>query len=223
MTPTRSLSLLAVAAAGLVSAGTANAATLALDHACYLDTGSSQQPIVASATGLTPGADYNIGFTAKGASGETGYAYGPADGSGNGAFSINSWFGGSTYKVKTYDGTVVLRDSATNTVLAQQDVKTSPITFEVTGSGKNRSWKVTGLAAFTGGTTYYAHYFNNNKYKGRLKIGKPSGPCGYYSGKRPLTPFAKLGRYDVKITTTKKWAKGDAFIGGRVVVTTRYR
>ncbi|MBO9534864.1 MAG: hypothetical protein J7513_17965 [Solirubrobacteraceae bacterium] len=223
MKPARPLALAAVLAATGVAASSASAATLALDRACYVDGGSGgQTPINATAGGLAPGQTYNIGFTSKGSSGETGYAYGTADASGALGFAMSSWYGGSTFKAQTYKATVVLRDSANN-VLASADTKTSSLQIDVTGSGKYRKWKVTGLAALTGGTTYYAHYFNNNKYKGRLKIGKASGPCGVYTGKRPLTPFSKLGRYDVKVTTTKKWAAGDAFIGGRIVVTKRYR
>lgn len=223
MKSARPLAFSAALIASAAAASSASAATLALDRACYVDGGSGQQtPIVATAGGLAAGQSYNIGFTSKGSSGETGYAFGTADASGALGLTMNSWYGGSTFKAQTYKATVVLRDSA-NTVLASADVKTSSLQIDVTGSGKYRSWKVVGLAALTGGRTYYAHYFNNNKYKGRLKIGKASGPCGVFTGKRPLTPFSKLGRYDVKVTTTKKWAAGDAFIGGRIVVTRRYR
>ena len=224
MHPTLLLRGAAIAGTGaLLAAGSASAATLALDHGCYINPGgsSAQQPIVAAATGLTPGADYNVGFSAKGSS-ETGYAYGTADAAGNLSLTINSWYGGSTFDIKTYDATVVLRDSSTNAVLATSDTKTTTIGVDVTGSGAKRTWKVTGLAAYTGGTTYYAHYFSGTKYRGRLKVGKPSGPCGYFKGKRPLTPFHKIGRYDVKVTTTKKWHAGDPFIPGRIVVTKHY-
>lgn len=223
MKPARPLALAAALTASAVAASGASAATLVLDRACYINGGGGQQtPINATAGGLTPGQSYNVGFQAKGASGETGYAFGTADPSGALGLQVSSWYGGSTLKAQTYEATVVLRDSG-NAVLASVETKTSSLQIDVTGTGKTRSWKVTGLAALTGGTSYYAHYFNNNKYKGRLKIGKASGPCGVYTGRRPLTPFSKIGRYDVKVTTTKKWAAGDPFIGGRIVVTKTYR
>lgn len=223
MHPTLLLRAAAVAGLGvLVASGSASAAGITLDRGCYIDGGASgQQPIGVTATGLTAGQMYNVGFSAKGA-GETGYAYGTSDGSGSLGLSITSWYGGSIYKVQTYDATVVLRDGSTNAVLASADTKTSPVGVDVTGSGAKRTWKITGLAALTGGTTYYAHYFSGTKYRGRLKVGKPSGPCGYFKGKRPLTPFHRIGRYDVKVTTTKKWHAGDAFIPGRIVVTKHY-
>ena len=220
MPSTRSL-LLALAVAGL-SASPASAATLTLDHECYVNAGSAVQPIVATAGGLTPGQTYNVGFTAKGGSGETGYAFGDADPAGALGLTLNSWYGGSPYEPKVYDATVVLRDNSQN-VLASVDTKTTSATIDVKGTGAKRSWKVTGLAAITGGDTYYAHYFSGTKYRGRLKIGKASGPCGYFAGKRPLTPFSRLGRFDVKVTTTRSWAAGDPFIPGRIVVTKRYR
>ena len=54
--------------------------------------------------------------------------------------------------MQTYDATVVLRDGSTNAVLASADTKTSPVGVDVTGSGAKRTWKITGLAALTGGT-----------------------------------------------------------------------
>ncbi len=214
--------LVPIAGAVLAMGGSAEAATLSLDRECYVDAGAgTQHPIVASAGGLTPNGEYSVSFAPQGGSGDTGYASGLADASGVASLSIGSWSGGSTSTPGTYDATVSLRDSS-GTVVATADTKTASLQVDVTGSGALRTWKVSGLAALTGGTTYYAHYFNHNKYKGRLTIGKAGGPCGWFKGKRPLTPFSKLGQYDVKVTTTKKWAKGDAYIGGRVVVTHRY-
>ncbi|MEH3052896.1 MAG: hypothetical protein PGN13_02670 [Patulibacter minatonensis] len=217
MYPTRALlSAAAVLSVAAVAAPASQAATLTLDKACYVNLGSQQQPIVAAASGLEAGKTYNVGFSAKGKS-ETGYAYGPADASGVVTLPLNSWYGGSAYDVKTYDATVTLRDG--QTVLATAETKTTSVGFQAKGKRGLRSWKVTGLAALTGGTTYYAHYFNHGKYKGRLKLGKASGPCGVFTGKRPLTPFKKIGRYEVKITTNKTFSKDDLPLTGRVVVT----
>ena len=217
----RPLALAAALAESAVGASTAAGATLALDRACYPFDSSGNYPINATAGGLTPGEFYNVSLRRTNGSG-SGYAYGQADATGALGMQMTSWYTGSAYKVATYKAVVTLSDSSNN-VLATAETRTAPVQIEVTGSGKLRSWKVSGLAALTGGRTYYAHYFNNNKYKGRLKVGKASGPCGVYKGKRPLTPFSKLGRFYVKVTTTKNWAAGDPFIPGRIVVTKRYR
>ena len=92
----------------------------------------------------------------------------------------------------------------------------------MTGSGRLRSWKIQGLGALSGNSTYYAHYFNHSKYKGRLKIGTGSGACGYLSVKRPLTPFSKIGRYDVTIQASKKYNKDLPGFTGSIKVTKRY-
>ncbi|MFT4035503.1 MAG: hypothetical protein QM679_08000 [Patulibacter sp.] len=218
---TRRFAFSAVLAASALTASSASAATLTLSRACYAYDSSAEVPIEATASGLAANTFHSLRLSSTETLGPSGSTSGTSDASGNLGLTISSYFGGSSSKIQSNDASVALTD-LNGTVVATATTKTAPVAADVTGSGKYRNWKVSGLSTLTGGTTYYAHYFNNNKYKGRLKIGKASGPCGIYKGKRPLTPFSKLGRYDVKITTTKHWAAGDQFIAGRIVVTKRY-
>ncbi len=74
----------------------ASAATLTLDRSCYVRGGPGlQQPIIATATGLTPGAFYNVGYRLKGQA-ETGYAFGTADAAGTIILTIESYFAGAS-------------------------------------------------------------------------------------------------------------------------------
>lgn len=218
----KSTSALFVLLAAAALPSSSSAAGIVTERECYVSAGGTTQPIVFAANGLTPGARYGVTFRNKKGL-DTGVAFGDGDGAGNWIGQIASWSGGSSFTPTTTDNTLILKDQATQAEIASVRVKTAPVTFDVTGSKKLRSWKISGLAALTGGKTYYAHYFNNNKYKGRLKVGKASGPCGIYKGKRPLTPFSKLGRYDVKITTNKKYNSQDLALEGRIKVTVRYR
>lgn len=194
----------------------AEAASLSLDRTCYVRGGpNAQQPIVATATGLTPGAFYNVGYSLKGQA-ETGYAFGTADATGSIILSINSYFAGSTVGPFAGEAEVVLREGATGPTLATSATRVTNAGVDAKGTKRNRRWFVTGLAPLSTGTTYWAHYLRGSKVKGSMKIGKPSGPCGVYRGRRPLTPFAKPGNYTLHITMDRRYDKDDVRLQARV-------
>ncbi len=212
----RSLLLpLSLAAASLLPS-TASAATLTLDRSCYVRGGPGlQQPIIATATGLTPGAFYNVGYRLKGQE-ETGYAFGTADASGSIILTIQSYFAGATLGPFVGDGTVVLREGAQGATLAEASTRVTNAGVEAKGTRGKRRWFVTGLAPISTGRTYWAHYLRGGKVKGSMKLGTPSGPCGVYRGRRPLTPFAKPGNYTLHITMNRKYDKNEVRLQARV-------
>ncbi len=213
--------------AGAVAAvpATADAATLTPSLPCYLMAGSQSQPIEATAAGLAAGQNVALRVSRNGTPGGTGPAA-AADGAGNLALGIPSWFVplGSGPK-KEVEGTLEAIDAASGSPIegASAGVALANLDYSVTGSGRLRTWKIQGLGALSGNSTYYAHYLNNGKYKGRLKIGTGGGACGYLNVKRPLTPFNKIGRYDVTIQASKKLNDDLPSFKGRIVVTKRYR
>lgn len=219
----KSLQVAAVAAALAAVPSAADAATVTLTQACYVVAGAQSQPIPVSVGGLTAGQAINLKLVrdATVAGSASGLS---ADGAGNLVSGIGSWYTSfGTGPKKEISASVQAVDAASGTLLAEAPAKLAKVGVSVTGKGKTRNWKVQGLKALTGKATYYAHYLNNNKYKGRLKLGKATGECGYLKTKKPLTPFSKLGRYDVYIQTSKKFDKAAPSIQGRVVVTKTYR
>ena len=214
---------LVIAAVAAVPA-TAGAATLTPTSPCYLLAGSAAQPIEATAAGLAASQNVSLRLTRKGITGGTSPAA-AADAAGNLSLGIPSWFIalGSGPK-KEVEGTLEAIDVATGTPIAgaSASVALANLDYSVTGTGRLRSWKIQGLGALSGNATYYAHYLNGGKYRGRQKIGTGKGPCGYLSAKKPLTPFSKLGRYDVTIQASKKLNPDLPSFKGSVKVTKRY-
>lgn len=208
---------IAVAASALAAAP-AGAATATVGGACFTYASASlQQPIPVSVAGLAPGQPIQMRLLRGDAVVATGST--TADAAGNVAGGFGSWFPklGSSPTEKRAEVQAV--DPATGTVLAATTTKLTTLDVSVAGKRGLRSWKVSGLTPLTGKRTYYAHYFNQGKYRGRLKIGTAKTACGLVKAKRPLTPFSKIGRYDVRITTSKKFNDQDPFIPGSVVVT----
>lgn len=224
--PTRT-TLRVVLLAGSVAAvpATANAAAVVPNAACYVQAGGQVLPIGGTVSGVAAGQNVQLRVARKGVAAGTSAA-GAADAAGNIALGIDTWAVAlKSGPGKEVEGSLDVIDVATGTALASAPVAIANLDYSVTGKGRLRTWKIQGLAAVPGsaGATYYAHYLNNGKYKGRQKIGTGKGPCGYLSTKRPLTPFSKLGRYDVTIQASKTLNPELPSFKGRVTVTTRYR
>lgn len=222
--PTRT-TLRVVLLAGAVAAvpSTVHAAAVAPNSACYLMAGTESQPITAAISGLAAGQNVSLRVARKGTAGGTSPA-GAADPAGNLTLGITSWSVAlKSGPGKEVAGTIDAVDAATGGVVASAGVSLANLDYSVTGKGRLRTWKIQGLAVLAGNATYYAHYLNNGKYRGRQKIGTGKGPCGYLSTKKPLTPFSKLGRYDVTIQASKKLDPNLPSFKGRVTVTRRYR
>lgn len=204
---------------------TADAATLTPSGSCYLLAGSNSQPIEATVGGLAAGQNVSLRVSRKGTVGGNSPAA-AADAAGNLSLGIPSWFIGlGSGPSKEVAGTLEAIDVATGAVIegATAGVSLAKLDYSVTGSGRLRTWKIQGLGALSGNATYYAHYFNHGKYKGRLKVGTGKGACGYLKTKRPLTPFSKIGRYDVTIQASKTYNKDLPGFTGSIKVTRRYR
>jgi hypothetical protein len=219
-----SLRIAAVAAASVAVPASANAAIAVSNPAggsCFLQTSSEALPIGVAVTGLAPAQAVTLRVSRKGA--VAGQAAVTADAAGNVNGSITSWFTPLGSKPSKEVAAIVDAVDANGTVLAQANASLANFTYSVTGTGAKRSWKIQGLAALTGSNSYYAHYFKKGKYKGRLSLGKAKGACGYLNVKKPLTPFKKLGAYDVHIQASKKYVEGAPEFTGHVVITHRYR
>ena len=217
-----SLRVLALATAATAITAPAASAAVTVGGKCFIYADASlQQPMPVTVDGLAPGQAIRINMN-RGKKKNIAFASAAADGNGVASTGFSSWFPQLGSAPKQSSITVDAVDAASGSLLGTGKAKVANLAISVKGKNKNRTWKISGLAAITKGSTYYAHYFNNGRYKGRLKIGKTKNSCGYLTATRPLTPFSKLGRYDVKVTTTKKYSDADPAIGGRVVVTKKY-
>lgn len=216
-----------LAGALLALPSTAGAAALAPSGACYLmePTQGLAMPINATASGLAAGQSVSLRLSRKGVVAGTSPAA-AADAAGNLSLSLTAWsLSLGSAPSKEVAGTLEVIDTASGAVVpgASAEVSIANLNYSVSGSRGLRTWKIQGLAALSGNATYYAHYFNNGKYKGRLKIGTGKGACGYLNTKRPLTPFSKIGRYDVVIQASKTYNADLPGFKGSVKVTKRYR
>lgn len=212
------------AAAALAAPAVASAApSILLSSGCYVQSPEGSQSIAAKIEGLAAGQSLAVRLTQGGAPVGNGDAA-AADASGTLINGLTSWSAsiGSGPK-KSVDATVEAYDPVMGTAVASAPVQIANFDYSVTSKGNTHKWKLQGLTALTGKSVYYAHYFNHGKYKGRMKLGKASGPCGYLAiTTHHLTPFRKVGRYDVEIEASKKYLKDVPKFKGRTTVTRRY-
>ncbi|MDQ8044952.1 MAG: hypothetical protein AAGC46_12075 [Solirubrobacteraceae bacterium] len=198
--------------------------SILLSSGCYVQSaGQGSQTIAAKIQGLAATQSVAVRLTRQGQTIGTGDAQ-AADASGSLINGLTSWSAdlGSGPK-KSVPASVEAFDPATGATIAAAPTEIANFDYSVRTSGGKHHWKLQGLAALTGESTYYAHYFNHGKYKGRMKLGKSKGACGYLSiTTTHLTPFRKVGRYDVEIEALKKYDKDAPKFKGRVTVTTRY-
>lgn len=205
----------------LVVPAAASGATVTLGAACYLQAAGASQPIPVTVAGLGAGQSVTVKLSRKGE--VAGSAFGTADAAGSLPITIGTWFTKLGTGPKKEVAAQVDAFDAAGAVVGTAPVSLANAGLDVTGKRGLRTWRVQGLTALTGQNTYYAHYLNHGKYKGRLKLGTAKGNCGYLKAKKPLTPFKKLGRYDVFVTTSKQYDPAAPNIPGRVVVTRTFR
>lgn len=159
------------AAATLVPAATAQAGTVTLDKACYVE---QQDTMVVTGTGFTPGASLTL-------SGDGAFATATADASGGFQVPvqapINPSIDASPASVVTY--TLRVQDAANPAQSTQ--VQYQVTNFAVSNGAAARSphakrtWRFIG---FPTGSTIYGHYRFKGRTRGTQRFGTATGPCG---------------------------------------------
>jgi hypothetical protein len=208
---------LALAALALPSA--AGAAALTVPSGCYLSEPSTGvQPISFTASGLAPGQQTTNTLSIAGTA--AGSAPFSADGAGNIANRL-TWSALPAGPSRPVSATLTLTDAATGAPLATAPVTLGSIGLKINAQSlqsvsSKRKWQVSGLSQLTGKKTYTAFFFKKSSWDagkrnvlGHQKLGKASGPCGYLSVKKPLTPFKKTGTFIVAVQTNGKYRSAD--------------
>jgi hypothetical protein len=215
----------AVAAAMLAAPALASAdPSMILNSGCYVQSPAGDaQTVAAQIQGLAAAQSVAIRITRQGAAiGQSDPL--AADASGALVNTITTWSTDlGTGPQPSVPAVVEAFDPVMGTTIASVPTQIANFDYSVTTSGSRHHWAIQGLTALTGSDEYYAHYFNHGKYKGRMKLGKASGPCGFLKVTTSrLTPFRKLGRYDVAIEASKKYDDNAPKFTGRVTVTKKY-
>jgi hypothetical protein len=226
MLPRPALASAAAAAALLAAPAFAHAdPSMILDSGCYVQSESTgdAQTIASKIDGLAPQQSVALRITRQGDPIGQGDPL-AADASGSLVNDITAWSTDlGTGPQPSVPAVVEAFDPVLGTTIASAPTQIANFDYSVTTSGSKHHWTIQGLTALTGSNVYYAHYFNHGKYKGRMKLGKASGPCGFLKiTTTHLTPFKKIGRYDVAIEASKKYDDKAPKFTGRVTVTTKY-
>jgi hypothetical protein len=223
----RRAALIAVALAGPATvASTAGAATLTLDHGCYLAKQpalKSGQAIVARAEGFVPGAGVLFALPTGGVA----YVAADATGTAVASFSAPGLPSGQFAATRT-----LTASDNTNHASARLRLRVMGATFLPANTSNAATQKVRFyvygfgplLTVLKRPTTQdvYMHVFQpGGKLRGTFKVGRSAGACGdLRTGRRKILPFGlKTGTWDYRFTTAKRYsakALPQASVGFRV-------
>ncbi|MEH3052895.1 MAG: hypothetical protein PGN13_02665 [Patulibacter minatonensis] len=197
---TAALTILAAA----VPTGASAATTVGVPGKCYVywpGTGSQEIPV--SVNGLTPGQTVKITLEVGGQP-VSGIPSTAADASGSITAKLSSWTSGlGEGPTASTKSRVTVEDVATGKELGENRFKVANVAWEIDGKVAalrvKRVWEVSGLAVLSPENTYWAHYFRGAKQVGRQRLGRSTDACGYMKVRRPLAPFRKAGKYEVRV------------------------
>jgi hypothetical protein len=186
-----------VATAGLAAtAATAQAATVgfAPGKACYI----GGDMVTVQGTGYTPGGPVEI--TIDGASlGQIPAT--DAAGSFSNGLTLGVFKGAKAHTVTATDVA-----NPALTASAQFLATTRQVTVKPKHAHAGKKLKLRGYG-FVSGPNAYMHV-RGHGYRKDTRVGKPSGPCGQWSGKRKIVPTsAAAGAYNVQFDHKKRFSK----------------
>ena len=187
----------ALAAAVLVPAGAAHAATLQADAACYVE----KQPMQIAGTGFS--AQDPITLT-----GPQIFASGAADDTGGFLTAVTAPLLG-TISPATKRFTITAA-GGTSGASASVDVQVATFTFDTSSGVKapstRRTWSFSGFLQKPG-TAIYGHFRHGGRTYANYRFGVPKAPCGTLSLRAPGIPVRHpaAGKWTVQVDFEKSY------------------
>lgn len=209
------------AAVALAAPAAGLAAAVTVDRACYANViGGGSQPVVASVTGGTPGARFQVIATVPGkGEGSAGSNTGTFDAAGNGFTAIEnvSAFGAGISPTAGRKIDISVKDFGNGVLAPGPSPRVTNIAADVSSKPRNprRSRKVRASAgsAFAGKRIYgFVTKGTSRRVLRRVSLGK-ANVCGYVSRKAVIAPRNyRTGTYRLYINPGKKLSKRNAIL-----------
>ena len=206
-------------------AGARAAVTVATPDRCYIHwPGEGSQTIPLSLSGLQPGQQVRVELRVRGTT-VSGLPLLTADATGAVSTELSNWTSGlGGGPSRGASASLAVLDLAAGTELATTPVQVANAGLEIDSRNKRyatkRRWIVSGLSRLSGGKNYHASYFRRGKLVGRQMLGK-AGECGYLRTRALLIPFAKVGKFQLRVQASRVFRKSQAWMGGTVVQTAK--
>ena len=212
---TKTILAAAVAATAFGGAAEANAATIGVNGACFIEGGQ----LVAAGNGFTPGGPVN--YTFDGALS----ASGVADAAGNVSQPLTApTLSGNTIQ-HTYSLAAQDQTNPANAGTASVTVTKLTATLKPRRAKPSRKVKF-GIHGMPPGVTVYLHYVFHGKSRATRKIGKPSAPCGTLTVRKRFFPMRhpKTGNWTFQFDNKKRYsASTRPAIRGQVLIFKTFR
>lgn len=218
------------AAVALTAPAVGAAATVTVDRACYAHViGGGSQPIIASVTGGTPGASFQVIATIPGkGEGSAGSNTGTFDAAGNGFTGIENVFlpGGGISPSAGRKVDISVKDFGSGVVMPGPSPRITNIAADVSSKPRNprraRRVRASAGSAFAGKRIYgFVTKGTSKRVQRRISLGK-ANVCGYVSRKAVIAPRSnRTGNYRLYINAGKKLSKRNA-IQYKFRIFTRY-
>jgi hypothetical protein len=170
--------LAAALVAGLAAAAPADAASIALNGACFLESDT----IAVNGSGFTPGAAVSYAFD-----GVT-QATGNADAAGNVAQQVPAPVLPIDSEVSTYNLTATDQSNLQNVGTIQVTITklTASLSPEKAPPRRKIKFNVRGMPP---AVTLYLHYVFHGRSRATVTLGRPDAPCGTLTRRRRFFPF----------------------------------
>jgi len=185
-----------VATAGLAAtAATAQAATIgfAPGKTCYI----GGDVVTVQGAGYTPNGYVDVSIDSK----SLGQALADAAGNISNGLTLGGFKGAKAHAVTATDVA-----NPALTASAQFMATTRQVTVKPKHARAGKKLKLRGYG-FVSGPNAYMHV-RGHGYRKDTRVGKPSGPCGQWSGKRKIVPTsAAAGAYNVQFDHKKRFSK----------------
>jgi hypothetical protein len=195
---TKTILAATVAAAAFGATAQADAATIGVNAACFIEGGQ----ITAAGNGFTPGAPIN--YTFDGALS----ASGAADAAGNVSQPLTApTLTGNTLQ---HTFTLAAQDQTNPAIAATVGVNVTRLTATLKPRKARPARKVKfGIHGMPPGATVYLHYVFHGKSRATRKMGKPKAPCGTLTVRKRFFPMShpKTGTWTFQFDNKKKYSR----------------
>jgi hypothetical protein len=212
---TKTILAAAVATAAFGTVAQADAATIGVNGACFIEGGQ----ITAAGNGFTPGGPVNYTFDGQLS------ASGVADGAGN----VSQALVAPTLTGTTIQHTFSLaaQDQTNPANAATASVTVTKLTATLKPRRARPSKKIKfGIYGMPPGATVYLHYVFHGKSRATRKLGKPKAPCGTLTVRKRFFPMSrpKAGTWTFQFDNKKKYSAATRpAIRGQVLIFKTFR
>jgi hypothetical protein len=194
---TKTILAAAAATAAFGTAAQADAATIGVNGACFIEGGQ----MTALGNGFTPGAAVNYTFDGQPS------ASGVADGAGNVNQPLVAPSLSGTTIQHTYSLAAQDQSNPANAATAAVTVTKLTATLKPNQARPSRKVKF-GIHGMPPGATVYLHYVFHGKSRATRKMGKPKAPCGTLTVRKRFFPMShpKTGTWTFQFDNKKKYS-----------------